>query len=66
MKFYFSKFDRNYKPNDQEAQQTTNTKKKIGENYTKAHNSQINLKWYEKKILKTTRKKETCYEEQQR
>lgn len=46
MKFYFSKFDRNYKPNDQEAQQTTNTQtqKKIGENYTKAHNSQVNLK----------------------
>lgn len=46
--------------------QTHTHKKKIGENYTKAHNSQINLKWYEKKILKTTRKKETCYEEQQR
>ena len=39
--------------------QTHTHTKKIGENYTKAHNSQINLKRYKEKILKTTRKKET-------
>ena len=43
MKFYFSKFDKNYKLNDQEVQQTPNTHTSVA-NYTKAHHNQITLK----------------------
>lgn len=43
MKFYFSKFDRNCKLNDQEVQQTPNTHTNVA-NYTKAHHNQITVK----------------------
>ena len=56
MKFYFSKFDRNCKLNDQEVQQTPNTHTNVA-NYTKAHHNQIILKWYKEKNLKKSQKK---------
>lgn len=43
MKFHFSKVDRNYKPNDQQAQKKPQTPQN-GKNYTKGHHSQITLK----------------------